>query len=95
MPLKLVMVAGIGSEDQVVPPFVVPMMLGVAEPTALAAWQVGSAQEASAAQACGCDFIIAQGTEAGGHVRGTTALDVLLPAVLDAIERQGLQPVTA
>jgi len=52
---------------------------------ALAAWQVGSAEEASAAEACGCDFIIAQGTEAGGHVRGTTSLDVLLPAVLDAV----------
>jgi len=52
---------------------------------ALAAWQVGSAEEAGAAQACGCDFIIAQGTEAGGHVRGTTSLDVLLPAVLDAV----------
>jgi NAD(P)H-dependent flavin oxidoreductase YrpB (nitropropane dioxygenase family) len=52
---------------------------------ALAAWQVGSAEEATAAQACGCDFVIAQGTEAGGHLRGTTFLDVLLPAVLDAV----------
>ncbi|MCI4371830.1 MAG: nitronate monooxygenase, partial [Thermoplasmata archaeon] len=38
---------------------------------ALAAWQVGSLDEAIAAERAGCDFVIAQGTEAGGHVRGT------------------------
>ena len=37
---------------------------------ALAQWQVGSAEEARAAEAAGCDFIVAQGVEAGGHVRG-------------------------
>lgn len=52
---------------------------------AIAAWQVGSVEEARAAEDCGCDFVIAQGTEAGGHVRGTTSLDALLPAVLDAV----------
>lgn len=52
---------------------------------AIAAWQVGSPEEARAAVDAGCDFLIAQGTEAGGHVRGTTALDALLPAVLDAV----------
>ena len=31
------------------------------------------------------DAMIAQGAEAGGHVRGTTALSVLVPAVVDAI----------
>jgi nitronate monooxygenase len=48
---------------------------------ALVAWQVGSVGEALAAQDAGCDFVIAQGVEAGGHVRGTEPLDVLLRAV--------------
>ena len=48
---------------------------------ALAAWQVGSPDEASAAVAAGCDFIVAQGAEAGGHVRGTQPLDGLLAAL--------------
>lgn len=47
---------------------------------ALAAWQVGSVDEASAAEDAGCDFVIAQGIEAGGHVRGTTPLRELLHA---------------
>lgn len=34
----------------------------------------------------GCDFVVAQGTEAGGHVRGQLSLLALLPAVLDVIE---------
>ena len=53
---------------------------------ALAAWQVGSAEEAKAAADAGCDFVIAQGVEAGGHVRGTTALLPLLDQVLDVVE---------
>jgi NAD(P)H-dependent flavin oxidoreductase YrpB (nitropropane dioxygenase family) len=53
---------------------------------ALAAWQVGSAGEARAAADAGCDFVIAQGVEAGGHVRGTTALLPLLDQVLEAVE---------
>ena len=47
--------------------------------------QVGSVDEARAAATGGVDFVIAQGVEAGGHVRGTTALSVLLPAVVDAV----------
>src|SRR5256712_2433127 len=35
---------------------------------ALASWQVGSVAEAVAAEKAGCDFIIAQGVEAGGHL---------------------------
>ena len=31
------------------------------------------------------DAVIAQGVEAGGHVKGTTSLTVLLPAVADAV----------
>jgi nitronate monooxygenase len=42
--------------------------------------QCGSVQEAQAAEAAGADAVIAQGVEAGGHVRGTTSL-------LDLIER--------
>jgi len=48
---------------------------------ALVSWQVGSAPEAVAAEA-GCDLIVAQGTEAGGHVRGTIGVLALLGEVL-------------
>jgi NAD(P)H-dependent flavin oxidoreductase YrpB (nitropropane dioxygenase family) len=48
-------------------------------------WQVGSVQEAIGAQDAGCDLIVAQAVEAGGHVRGTTALLPLLDGVLDAV----------
>src|SRR4029077_15606307 len=37
---------------------------------ALASWQVGSVREAISAEKAGCDFISAQGIEAGGHLRG-------------------------
>jgi len=47
--------------------------------------QVGSVEEAKRCAAAGVDAIIAQGTEAGGHVRGTTALSVLVPAVVEAV----------
>jgi len=53
---------------------------------ALAAWQVGSLTEARAAAEAGCDFIVAQGTEAGGHVRGQVSLLPLLDAVLNAVD---------
>jgi NAD(P)H-dependent flavin oxidoreductase YrpB (nitropropane dioxygenase family) len=53
---------------------------------ALAAWQVGSVDEAVAAARAGCDLVIAQGTEAGGHVRGRTGLLPLLAEVLDSID---------
>ncbi|MHB8571458.1 MAG: NAD(P)H-dependent flavin oxidoreductase [Candidatus Dormibacteria bacterium] len=52
---------------------------------ALAGWQVGSVEEARSAEAAGCDYVVAQGVEAGGHVRGTTPLSELLPAVLSAV----------
>lgn len=52
---------------------------------ALACWQVGSAEEARAAQDAGCDFIVAQGVEAGGHVRGRIGLLPLLDHVLSAV----------
>jgi NAD(P)H-dependent flavin oxidoreductase YrpB (nitropropane dioxygenase family) len=52
---------------------------------ALASWQVGSLREASAAAEAGCDLIVVQGTEAGGHVRGQLGLMPLLGRVLDAV----------
>jgi NAD(P)H-dependent flavin oxidoreductase YrpB (nitropropane dioxygenase family) len=53
---------------------------------ALACWQVGSLAEAKAAEAAGCDFIIAQGMQAGGHVRGTLGTLALLNQVLDTVK---------
>lgn len=48
---------------------------------ALVAWQVGSLDDALAAQDVGCDFIVVQGVEAGGHVRGTQPLEEMLATV--------------
>lgn len=52
---------------------------------ALVSWQVGSLEEAVAAERAACDFVVVQGTEAGGHVRGTTSLLPLLSRVLDVL----------
>jgi NAD(P)H-dependent flavin oxidoreductase YrpB (nitropropane dioxygenase family) len=52
---------------------------------ALACWQVGSRTEGVAAVEAGCDFIVAQGIEAGGHVRGRIGLLALLSEVLEAV----------
>src|SRR2546430_1088951 len=41
-----------------------------------------AAAEAAAAERAGCDLIVAQGTEAGGHVRGKIGLLALLGEVL-------------
>jgi len=46
---------------------------------------VGSAADAKQAISCGVDIVIAQGWEAGGHVRGTVATMPLIPAVVDAV----------
>jgi nitronate monooxygenase len=46
---------------------------------------VGSAEEARSAEAAGADVVVAQGWEAGGHVWGTVATMVLVPAVCDAV----------
>jgi nitronate monooxygenase len=46
---------------------------------------VSSADEARRAAACGVDVIVAQGWEAGGHVRGSVATLPLVPAVVDAV----------
>ena len=47
--------------------------------------QVGSAEEATRAAAGGVDIIVAQGVEAGGHVRGQVGLVSLLPTVVEAV----------
>jgi nitronate monooxygenase len=53
---------------------------------AIAGWQVGSAEEARLAVDAGCSYVVAQGVEAGGHVKGITGLLPLLDAVLDAVD---------
>src|SRR5437763_3598371 len=47
--------------------------------------QCGSVQEALAARAAGADAVIAQGCEAGGHVRGSMPAVELLAAVRSAV----------
>ncbi len=46
--------------------------------------QVGGVDEAVAAAEAGVDGIIAQGLEAGGHVKSTTALSTIVPRVVEA-----------
>ena len=46
--------------------------------------QVGSSKEGEAAQCMGAQILIAQGVEAGGHIRGTTPLEILLPEIIAA-----------
>jgi NAD(P)H-dependent flavin oxidoreductase YrpB (nitropropane dioxygenase family) len=52
---------------------------------ALAGWQVGSLEQARAAHEAGCDLVIVQGVEAGGHLSGSRPLLPLLAEVLDAV----------
>lgn len=52
----------------------------------------GKVRHAIAAVEAGCDFVIAQGTEAGGHT-GFIATMALVPQVVDAVE--GRVPVVA
>ncbi len=55
------------------------------EAGAIAFHSVGSLSEARDAASAGADIIVAQGWEAGGHVRGTVSSLVLVPAVVDAV----------
>jgi NAD(P)H-dependent flavin oxidoreductase YrpB (nitropropane dioxygenase family) len=48
--------------------------------------QVGSLEEAKAAAAAGVDGVIAQGVEAGGHVKSTTSLSTIVPATVAAVQ---------
>ncbi|HWS44419.1 MAG TPA: nitronate monooxygenase [Acidimicrobiia bacterium] len=58
----------------------------------LVASMCGKVRHALAAVDAGCDFVIAQGTEAGGHT-GTIATMPLVPQIVDAVE--GRVPVVA
>ena len=51
----------------------------------LVGWQVGSTDEARAAVEAGCAYVVAQGVEAGGHVRGTQPLIGLIDEVRSAV----------
>lgn len=55
------------------------------EPGVITGWQVGSVDEARAAVDAGCDYVVVQGVEAGGHVRGGTDLDQLVAAARTAL----------
>jgi NAD(P)H-dependent flavin oxidoreductase YrpB (nitropropane dioxygenase family) len=52
----------------------------------LACWQIGSNEEAKLAEKAGCDLIVAQGVQAGGHVRGDEDLHSLLGKVLENVD---------
>ncbi len=59
---------------------------------ALAGVAVGSAMGASIALQVGADFLVVQGSEAGGHVQSTTPLEIVLPQVLQIA---GKTPIVA
>lgn len=54
---------------------------------ALVAQSVGNAADARRGAEAGIDIIVAQGWEAGGHIRGEVATLPLVPAVVDAVPR--------
>jgi nitronate monooxygenase len=47
-------------------------------PGTITGWQIGTVDEAKAAVDAGCAFVVAQGVEAGGHVRGKVPLNHLV-----------------
>src|SRR3989442_5405684 len=59
---------------------------------ALVSWQLGSVAEAVAAERAGCDLIVAQGTEAGGHLPGKIGLLALLSQGLPSVKGPLLPP---
>jgi nitronate monooxygenase len=64
-----------------------PALVNLAhEGGALVCWQVGSVAEAKVGADAGCDVVVVQGMEAGGHVRGHSALLPLLSAALEAVD---------
>ena len=64
---------------------VAPYAKRVHEAGSLVMVTVGSVEEAKRAADHGADMIVAQGWEAGGHVRGEIATLPLIPAVVDAV----------
>src|SRR5437588_4095900 len=75
-------------------PFLISISFGSAAPYVerlhrhgiLVATQVNTRAEAIQAERDGVDLIVAQGTEAGGHVTGQVSTLPLLQAVLDAVQ---------
>ncbi len=55
------------------------------EAGAIVLHSVGSVSEALEASSAGADVMVAQGWEAGGHVRGAVSTMILVPAVVDAV----------
>jgi nitronate monooxygenase len=53
---------------------------------ALVSWQIVSAEEARAAEAAGCDMVVARAIEAGGRATGGIGLLPLLDEVLEAVD---------
>ncbi|WP_209426345.1 nitronate monooxygenase family protein [Pararhodobacter sp. SW119] len=62
-----------------------PLVGRIHDSGALLMMTVGSVAEAESAAEAGADIIVAQGWEAGGHVRGTVSTLALVPAVVDAV----------
>jgi NAD(P)H-dependent flavin oxidoreductase YrpB (nitropropane dioxygenase family) len=63
-----------------------PFVARAHEAGALVLATVGSAREAREAVAAGVDVVVAQGWEAGGHVRGTVSTLALVPRVVDEVD---------
>lgn len=62
-------------------------LVGIAHAAgAIVTHSVGTVEEARRAADAGVDMIVAQGWEAGGHVRGEVATMALVPAVRDAVD---------
>jgi NAD(P)H-dependent flavin oxidoreductase YrpB (nitropropane dioxygenase family) len=62
-----------------------PLIRKAKDAGAIVLHSVGDAEAARKAVDSGVDAIVAQGWEAGGHVRGTVATLPLVPAVVDAV----------
>jgi NAD(P)H-dependent flavin oxidoreductase YrpB (nitropropane dioxygenase family) len=62
-----------------------PLVKRAKDAGAIVLHSVGNAEDARKAVDNGVDVIVAQGWEAGGHVRGNVATLPLIPAVVDAV----------
>lgn len=63
-----------------------PLVRRLREAGVMVVYQVGSIEEGKAAVGAGAQILIAQGVEAGGHVRGDTPLHQLLPGLVSAFD---------
>lgn len=62
-----------------------PIMPQLKEAGVLVATVCGTVRHAQKAEAAGCDFVIGQGTEGGGHT-GRVAATALIPQMVDAVD---------